>query len=158
MSRHEHDRGRDRAGAGARRDRASEGTHCAVAGVDHRLAQPGRPAQAEGLRHRAAASRERPPRAVWRADGAVPAMRIRRHRTALRIRLHLLQGVMALQELPRAVRLLQVPLKMAAIPRFHRLAINDLRRETADAISLTFAIPGELASEYRFVPGQYLTL
>jgi ring-1,2-phenylacetyl-CoA epoxidase subunit PaaE len=65
---------------------------------------------------------------------------------------------MALQELPRAVRLFQVPLKMSAIPRFHRLAVNELRRETADAISLTFAIPGKLASEYRFAPGQYLTL
>jgi ring-1,2-phenylacetyl-CoA epoxidase subunit PaaE len=49
-------------------------------------------------------------------------------------------------------------LKMSAIPRFHRLAVDDLRRETADAISLTFAIPGELAGEYRFAPGQYLTL
>ncbi|HYW61614.1 MAG TPA: 1,2-phenylacetyl-CoA epoxidase subunit PaaE [Bradyrhizobium sp.] len=47
---------------------------------------------------------------------------------------------------------------MASIPRFHRLAVSDLRRETADAISLTFAIPGELASEYTFAPGQYLTL
>ncbi len=45
-----------------------------------------------------------------------------------------------------------------AIPRFHRLAVNDLRRETADAISLTFAIPKELTDDYSFVPGQYLTL
>src|SRR5579864_6677168 len=43
-------------------------------------------------------------------------------------------------------------------PRFHRLAINDLRRETADAVSLTFAIPKELEGDYHFVPGQYLTL
>ena len=43
-------------------------------------------------------------------------------------------------------------------PRFHRLAINDLRRETADAVSMTFAIPQELASDYGFAPGQYLTL
>jgi ring-1,2-phenylacetyl-CoA epoxidase subunit PaaE len=43
-------------------------------------------------------------------------------------------------------------------PRFHRLAVNDLRRETADAVSLTFAIPNELADDYRFAPGQYLTL
>jgi len=47
---------------------------------------------------------------------------------------------------------------MSAIPRFHRLAVNDLRRETADAISLTFAIPDGLTSDYRFAPGQYLTL
>lgn len=43
-------------------------------------------------------------------------------------------------------------------PRFHRLAVNDLRREAADAVSLTFAIPSELADDYRFTPGQYLTL
>src|SRR4029450_2935962 len=28
----------------------------------------------------------------------------------------------------------------------------------ADAVSLTFAIPKELADDYRFAPGQYLTL
>ncbi len=46
----------------------------------------------------------------------------------------------------------------AAAPRFHRLAVNDLRRETADAVSMTFAIPSELADDYAFAPGQYLTL
>ncbi len=43
-------------------------------------------------------------------------------------------------------------------PRFHRLTVDDLRRETPDAISLTFAIPRELAGDYSFEPGQYLTL
>ena len=43
-------------------------------------------------------------------------------------------------------------------PRFHRLAVSDLRRETADAVSMTFAIPSELAGDYGFAPGQYLTL
>jgi ring-1,2-phenylacetyl-CoA epoxidase subunit PaaE len=43
-------------------------------------------------------------------------------------------------------------------PRFHRLAVKDLRRETRDAVSLTFAIPDELQDDYRFSPGQYLTL
>ena len=47
---------------------------------------------------------------------------------------------------------------MSQAPRFHRLAVSDLRRETADAVSLTFAIPKELAEDYRFSPGQYLTL
>jgi ring-1,2-phenylacetyl-CoA epoxidase subunit PaaE len=47
---------------------------------------------------------------------------------------------------------------MSHAPRFHRLAVNDLRRESADAVSLTFAIPHELAADYRFAPGQYLTL
>jgi ring-1,2-phenylacetyl-CoA epoxidase subunit PaaE len=43
-------------------------------------------------------------------------------------------------------------------PRFHRLAVNDLRRETADAVSVTFAIPKALEGDYSFSPGQYLTL
>ncbi len=47
---------------------------------------------------------------------------------------------------------------MSHAPRFHRLAVNDLRRESADAVSLTFAIPEALAGDYRFAPGQYLTL
>ena len=46
----------------------------------------------------------------------------------------------------------------AAAPRFHRLAVNDLRREASDAVSMTFDIPGELAGDYTFSPGQYLTL
>src|SRR4051812_35588206 len=47
---------------------------------------------------------------------------------------------------------------MSITPRFHRLAIRDLRQEAPDAVSLTFAIPSELADDYRFAPGQYLTL
>jgi ring-1,2-phenylacetyl-CoA epoxidase subunit PaaE len=47
---------------------------------------------------------------------------------------------------------------MSHTPRFHRLAVHDLRRETADAVSLTFAIPKDLAGDYSFAPGQYLTL
>jgi len=46
----------------------------------------------------------------------------------------------------------------AAAPRFHRLAVSDLRRETADAVSMTFDIPKDLAEDYAFAPGQYLTL
>src|SRR6202035_1213141 len=47
---------------------------------------------------------------------------------------------------------------MSHTPKFHRLAVDDLRRETSDAISLTFAIPDELADDYAFASGQYLTL
>ena len=43
-------------------------------------------------------------------------------------------------------------------PRFHTLTISDLRRETADAVSLAFAVPERLRAAYRYVPGQYLTL
>jgi ring-1,2-phenylacetyl-CoA epoxidase subunit PaaE len=45
-----------------------------------------------------------------------------------------------------------------AAPRFHTLAISDLRRETADAVSLAFAVPDRLREAYRYMPGQYLTL
>jgi ring-1,2-phenylacetyl-CoA epoxidase subunit PaaE len=47
---------------------------------------------------------------------------------------------------------------MSLTPRFHRLAVNDLRREAVDAVSMTFAIPADLADDYSFAPGQYLTL
>src|SRR4051812_2764804 len=47
---------------------------------------------------------------------------------------------------------------MSVTLRFHRLAVNDLRREAPDAVSLTFAIPNELKDDYSFTPGQYLTL
>ncbi|WP_291858512.1 1,2-phenylacetyl-CoA epoxidase subunit PaaE [Bradyrhizobium sp.] len=47
---------------------------------------------------------------------------------------------------------------MSHAPRFHKLAVNDLRRESMDAVSMTFSIPRELADDYRFAPGQYLTL
>ncbi len=42
--------------------------------------------------------------------------------------------------------------------RFHSLRVADVRRETADAVSLTFDIPPELATAYAFAAGQYLTL
>jgi len=47
---------------------------------------------------------------------------------------------------------------MQGHPSFHRLAIADLTRETADAVSIAFAVPPELREAYRYVPGQYLTL
>jgi ring-1,2-phenylacetyl-CoA epoxidase subunit PaaE len=41
---------------------------------------------------------------------------------------------------------------------FHTLKVVDVRRETPDAVSIAFAVPPELADEYRFHPGQHLTL
>jgi ring-1,2-phenylacetyl-CoA epoxidase subunit PaaE len=41
---------------------------------------------------------------------------------------------------------------------FHSLEIVELRRETEDAVTLAFAVPGELRDEYRFVQGQHLAL
>ena len=43
-------------------------------------------------------------------------------------------------------------------PRFHPLTIRDVRRETPDAVSIAFDIPAELAADYAYEPGQYLTL
>ncbi len=42
--------------------------------------------------------------------------------------------------------------------RFHSLVVSDVRRETADAVSLAFAIPAADAAAFAFAPGQYLTL
>ncbi|GGC54810.1 1,2-phenylacetyl-CoA epoxidase subunit PaaE [Chelatococcus reniformis] len=49
-------------------------------------------------------------------------------------------------------------LPASAAPRFHRLLVADVRRETADAVSIAFDVPPPLADAFRFVPGQYLTL
>ena len=41
---------------------------------------------------------------------------------------------------------------------FHKLKIADIRRETPEAVSIAFAVPPELREDYRFSPGQHLTL
>jgi ring-1,2-phenylacetyl-CoA epoxidase subunit PaaE len=41
---------------------------------------------------------------------------------------------------------------------FHRLKIADVRRETADAVSVRFEIPSDLRGVFRFRAGQHLTL
>lgn len=41
---------------------------------------------------------------------------------------------------------------------FHKLTIADIRRETPEAVSIAFAVPPELKDDYRFSPGQHLTL
>jgi ring-1,2-phenylacetyl-CoA epoxidase subunit PaaE len=46
----------------------------------------------------------------------------------------------------------------SAIPRFHRLSVRDVRRETNHAVSIAFEVPAALADDYAFTPGQYLTL
>jgi len=43
-------------------------------------------------------------------------------------------------------------------PRFHTLAIRDVRRETPDAVSIAFEVPEALCERFRYAPGQYLTL
>ncbi|NRA86121.1 MAG: phenylacetate-CoA oxygenase/reductase subunit PaaK [Rhizobiales bacterium] len=42
--------------------------------------------------------------------------------------------------------------------QFHALEISDVRRETADAISIAFHIPDDIKDKYKYQAGQYLTL
>jgi len=41
---------------------------------------------------------------------------------------------------------------------FHPLTIRNIRKTTADAVCLTFAVPDELTDTFRYIQGQYLTL
>ena len=42
--------------------------------------------------------------------------------------------------------------------KFHSLKVTEVVRETADAVSIAFEVPGNLKQEYRYKQGQYLTL
>ena len=42
--------------------------------------------------------------------------------------------------------------------KFHKLIIKDIRRETADCVSIAFDVPETLKTEFSFTQGQYLTL
>jgi ring-1,2-phenylacetyl-CoA epoxidase subunit PaaE len=42
--------------------------------------------------------------------------------------------------------------------RFHSLTIARLEKETRDAVAITFAVPDALRDEFRYEPGQHLTL
>jgi ring-1,2-phenylacetyl-CoA epoxidase subunit PaaE len=41
---------------------------------------------------------------------------------------------------------------------FHKLAVVDVRRETAECISVAFEIPGEIKSLFEYQPGQNITI
>ena len=47
---------------------------------------------------------------------------------------------------------------MPVRPRFYDLIVAQVRRETADCVSVAFEVPDALADAYRFVQGQFLTL
>ncbi len=42
--------------------------------------------------------------------------------------------------------------------KFYPLKVKDIRRETAEAVSISFDIPLQLLAEYQFKQGQYITL
>lgn len=44
------------------------------------------------------------------------------------------------------------------MPKFHTLAIREIRRETPDCVTLAFEVPEALREAYRFTQGQHLTL
>lgn len=44
------------------------------------------------------------------------------------------------------------------MPKFHSLKVRDVKRETEDAVSVSFEVPQELQDDYQFTQGQYLTL
>ena len=41
---------------------------------------------------------------------------------------------------------------------FHKLSIKEIRQETETAVSIQFHIPEELKEEFKFIPGQYITI
>ncbi len=43
-------------------------------------------------------------------------------------------------------------------PKFHKLKIKDIKKETKDTVSISFDIPADLVADYQFESGQYLTL
>lgn len=47
---------------------------------------------------------------------------------------------------------------MSATTKFYPLTVCDLRRETADTVSVAFSVPPEYEELFRFIQGQYLTL
>lgn len=42
--------------------------------------------------------------------------------------------------------------------QFHKLTIKEIKRETNDAVSIAFDIPEKLASEFKYIAGQYITI
>lgn len=44
------------------------------------------------------------------------------------------------------------------MPAFHPLRVCDVRRETADTVSVAFDVPVELTADFVFEPGQHLTI
>lgn len=55
-------------------------------------------------------------------------------------------------------RNLSINEKKGGRPQFHTLRVSEITRETEDCVSVAFEVPDSLSEDYRFVPGQYLTL
>ena len=48
--------------------------------------------------------------------------------------------------------------KIDTMPKFHTLKVKEVKRETDDAVSVSFEVPAALRDEYSFIQGQYLTI
>lgn len=48
--------------------------------------------------------------------------------------------------------------KNSIMPSFLKLIIKEVKRETADAVSILFNVPEELKPDYKFIAGQYINL
>ena len=46
---------------------------------------------------------------------------------------------------------------MSVVLKFYPLRVKEVRPETADCVSVSLEVPGELKEIFRFAPGQYLT-
>jgi len=44
------------------------------------------------------------------------------------------------------------------MPRFKKIAVQEIKRETENAISIVLDIPTDLKNEFKFIPGQYITI
>lgn len=42
--------------------------------------------------------------------------------------------------------------------QFHKLTIKEIKRETDNAVSITFDVPEKLTSKFKFIAGQYITI
>lgn len=68
-----------------------------------------------------------------------------------------MESVLSLSTISNVSEVTPEPPKAQA-PRFHALKVLDVRKETEEATSLAFEVPADLAGDYAFIQGQYLTL
>ena len=115
---------------------------------------------------------------VDRSDpvGQVPALRFHQHQGDQPVRVHAVQIAVVLPVLRRTLRLLQGHLMTTTqssekpgptVPTvapgrrhavFHPLRVASVDRLTEDSVAITFDVPEELRDEFRFNPGQHLSV
>src|SRR5205814_3612514 len=88
--------------------------------------------------------------------GALPALRVGRHRPGHPVRLHRLQVAAPLPRVQRTVRGGQAA--MSSRTDFHPLTVARVDPLTDDSAAVTFAVPDALRSTFAFRPGQSLTV